>query len=109
MHPLPLRQPMTDENTMAVWVGVRNERRVQQTACVQSEGYIIGTMADPYVFATTVTHACSDYSDFTIVLPGETHFYGMTVDLRKDWRTGRWNCHSSSSILKILASGVRAR
>jgi hypothetical protein len=45
-------------------------------------------MSDPYVFSTTVTHACSDDSHFTIVLPGETYFYRMTVDLRKDWRTG---------------------
>jgi hypothetical protein len=88
LHPLTLRQPMTDEKRIAVWIGVRNERRAPQRTCVQSEGYIIGTIADPYVFAATVTHACSDDTHFTIVLPGETYFYGMTVDLRKDWKTG---------------------
>lgn len=88
LHPLTLRQPMTDEKTMAIRIGVRNERRAPQRTCVQSEGYIIGTMSDPYVVASTVTHACSVDTHFTIVLPGETYFYEMTVDLRKDWRTG---------------------
>lgn len=87
LHPVTLRQPMTDEKRMAVWIGVRNERRAPQRTCVQSGGYRIGA-SHAYGFAATVTHACSDDTHFTIVLPGETYFYGMTLDLRKDWQTG---------------------
>jgi hypothetical protein len=105
VDPLTLRQPMTDEKTVSVWIGMRNERRAPQRTCVQSEGYIIGSMTDPHVSATTVTHACSEDSHFTIVLPGETFFYGMTVDLRKDWRTGPLEL--SLFIFDFDDSGVR--
>ena len=89
MHPVTLRQPTSDAKTMSVWIGLRNERPTAQMVCVASEGYIIGTMPDPYVFATGEVHACrGDDVQFTIVRPGETYFYGMTMDLRKDWQKG---------------------
>jgi hypothetical protein len=72
LHPLILRQPVTGEKAMTVWIGVRNHRRAPQRTCVRSESYMIGSRADPYVFATTETHRCSHDSQFTIVLPGET-------------------------------------
>jgi hypothetical protein len=88
VHPLTLRQPVTDDKTMPVWIGMRNERRTPQLVCVLSEGYVIGTTSNPYAASAGAAHACREDDQFTIVLPGETYFYVMAMDLRKDWRTG---------------------
>jgi hypothetical protein len=89
LHPLTLRQPMTDAKTMPVWIGVRNERRGPQMVCMSTHGYILGNLEDPYVVASGGgPHACRDDVQFTIVLPGETYFHVILMNLRKDWQTG---------------------
>jgi hypothetical protein len=88
IHPLTLRQPMPGAETIPIWVGVRNERREPRMVCVLSEGYMIGTTADPYAESTGAMHACREDGQFTIVLPGETYFYVMTMELKKDWQKG---------------------
>jgi hypothetical protein len=81
IEPVVISEADAGAETLVVWCGFRNGQKRARMMCVANDGYGAGDGDQRLFKAQSVTHACTEQENFTVVLPGQTYYRPLSITL----------------------------